>query len=156
MRHGSRKRRKTTLRIYLYLYNSLRKSDSRGNGNIANARAGYKHAGENVCRQKFIQRKTTWLWSVPLTFLPFRACKLLYWAVISVKLPETTTWSSFKMIEPLFKNLPKISEGSSVLKWDDRAGVENVRDERNPKGGNLCNDATIQRKMKFSIESGSL
>lgn len=60
------------------------------------------------------------------------------------------------MIEPLFKNLPKIFEGSSVLKWDDRAGVENVRDERNPKGGNLCNDATIQRKMKFSIESGSL
>lgn len=60
------------------------------------------------------------------------------------------------MIEPLFKNLPKISEGSSVLKWDDRAGVENVRDERNPKGGNLCNDATIQRKMKFSIKSGSL
>lgn len=152
MRHGSRKRRKTTLRIYLYLYNSLHKSDSRGNGNIASARAGYKHAGENVCRQKFIQRKTTWLWSGPVDLLTVSSLQAaILWFPSNCprqRRDHRLRWSS--RCSKIYQRFSK------VLRFLNGTIVENVRDERNPKGGNLCNDATIQRKMKFSIESGSL
>lgn len=95
-RHGSRKRRKTTLRTYLYLRNFLHKSSIFAGMEILGARASI---GENVCHQKFIQRKTTWLWSGLVDLLTVSSS--LAGMQGGCDLAGTTTWSSFKTIEPI-------------------------------------------------------